>query len=219
MELQKIMKKSYIIFSLLLTTIAAPAQTPADADDEREEVHLGIKGGFNYSNVYDTQGKDFKAQGAFGLAAGIFLGIPIGKYVGVQPELIVSQKGFSATGNVSSGPYEFSRSSTYIDIPIELMIKPTKYITFVVGPQYSYLAGQKDAFTNPGSAFSYAQEYSNENMRKNIFGLVGGMDVNIRHLVLSSRVGCDLQQNNGDGSSVTPHYKNVWFQTTVGFRL
>jgi hypothetical protein len=29
----------------------------------------------------------------------------------------------------------------------------------------------------------------------------------------------DLKNNNGDGTSTTPRYKNVWYQATVGYRF
>jgi hypothetical protein len=37
--------------------------------------------------------------------------------------------------------------------------------------------------------------------------------------VIGARVGWDLMQNNGDGSSSTIRYKNVWYQATIGFRF
>jgi len=48
---------------------------------------------------------------------------------------------------------------------------------------------------------------------------VGGVDINLVNIVLGARVGLDMYNNNGDGTSTTPRYKNVWAQATVGFRL
>jgi len=47
--------------------------------------------------------------------------------------------------------------------------------------------------------------------------LIGGADVNFKHFVLGVRAGCDIMNNNGDGSSTTPRYKNVWYQVTIGY--
>ncbi len=65
------------------------------------------------------------------------------------------------------------------------------------------------------------QEFDNENdqIRKNIFGAVGGLDVNISHVVISGRMGFDLLNNNGDGTSTTPRYKNRWIQLTAGVKI
>jgi len=38
-------------------------------------------------------------------------------------------------------------------------------------------------------------------------------------LVLSGRVAWDLYDNNGDGTSTTPRYKNVVGQITLGYRF
>jgi hypothetical protein len=50
--------------------------------------------------VYDSQGEEFDADSKFGLAAGAFLQIPFGKYLGIQPEVLFSQKGFKRTGRM-----------------------------------------------------------------------------------------------------------------------
>ena len=62
----------------------------------QNKVAFGMKAGANYSNVYDSKGEDFNADPKFGLAAGAFLSIPFGQYIGIQPEILFSQKGFKA---------------------------------------------------------------------------------------------------------------------------
>lgn len=187
--------------------------------DFREFLQFGIKGGLNYSNVYDTKGEKFNTDPKFGLATGIFLSIPIGKYLGVQPEILYSQKGFKATGIILSGSYDVVRTTNYIDIPILAQLKPSEFFTLVAGPQYSYLISQKDVFENATSTIEQEQEFENENIRKNTFCFLGGFDINLKHIVLGLRVGWDLFNNNGDGTSTTPRYKNTWYQATLGYRF
>lgn len=187
--------------------------------DNREKFQIGLKAGFNYSNVYDAQGEKFDADPKFGLAAGMFMVIPIGKYLGIQPELLISQKGFKANGMVLGGYYNFTRTTTYLDIPLQLAFKPSEFFTLVAGPQYSYLLNQRDVFANATTSIAQEQEFQNDNIRKNIFGIVGGFDINLRHVTLGARVGWDVLNNNGDGTSVTPRYKNVWYQATLGYKF
>src|SRR5688572_18101741 len=78
---------------------------------------FGVKGGTNYATVYDSEGEDFDADGKLGFAAGAFLTIPLGQYIGIQPELMFSQKGFKARGTMFGTPYEMKRTSNYIDLP------------------------------------------------------------------------------------------------------
>ena len=187
--------------------------------DLREQMQFGLKIGMNYSNVYDTQGDQFSADPKLGLATGAFLAIPIGKYLGIQPEILFSQKGFRATGNILSLPYEFKRATSFIDVPLLIALKPSAGLTILAGPQYSYLIKQNDAYTGAPINFDQEQEFKNENIRKNILCFLGGLDFNLSNIVIGVRAGWDIQNNNGDGTSTTPRYKNVWYQGTVGFRF
>jgi hypothetical protein len=180
---------------------------------------FGVKGGANYSNQYDSKNSDFTATSKLGFAAGAFLTIPLGQYLGVQPEILFSQKGFKASGKILTSPYVLTRTSNYIDVPLLLTIKPIEYVSIVVGPQYSYLIKQTDVFSNNLFTSEQTKEFTNENLRKNVLGFVGGVDVNVKSVVIGLRAGWDVQNNNGDGTTSTPRYKNAWTQLTVGLRL
>ncbi len=195
------------------------AQEGSSLIDHREILQVGAKVGLNYSNVYDASGENFNADAKLGLAGGVFLEIPIGKYLGIQPEVLISQKGFKASGIILKDMYYFTRTTTYIDFPLQFVFKPSEFITFLGGPQYSYLIKQRDVFANATTSIAQEQEFQNDNIRKNIFGAVGGLDININHITLGARVGWDIQNNNGDGTSVTPRYKNVWYQATIGLKF
>lgn len=211
------MKKSIIIAASVF--ISAISIGNAQDEDNRGKMALGFKIGANRSNVYDEKGQDFKADAKMGFVAGGFLAIPIGEYLGVQPEILVSQKGFKATGTLLGIPYSNTRTTTYLDVPLQLQLKPIEYVTLLAGVQYSYLLHQNDIYAFGANSTEQNQEFENDNARKNIFGAVVGMDVNVGHFVISAKACWDLQNNAGDGSSYTPRYKNVWLQGTVGFRM
>lgn len=185
--------------------------------DNRENTMFGLKVGLNYSNVFDSKTEEFHADPKLGFAAGMFVSIPIDKHLGVQPEILISQKGFKGTGVLLGSEYTFTRTTTFIDIPIQFAVKPSENLTIFAGPQYSYLINRKDVFNSTLVSFTQEQEFKNDNIRKNIFGIVTGLDINLKQIVLSTRFGWDLINNNGDGSSNTPRYKNTWFQTTIGY--
>jgi hypothetical protein len=217
------MKKSFIIIgplSLAITLAIGGTLKAQDADvDPRGNFAFGIKAGLNCSKVWDEQGQDFKADAKVGFAGGVFFGIPIGRFLGFQPEVLVSQKGLQGSGTLLGSPYSFSKTTTYIDIPLQLQVKPTEFLTVVVGPQYSYLMHEKNVFTFGTNSIAQEQEFNNDNIRKNILGFVAGADVIIRHVVVSGRIGWDFQTNNGNGTSTTPRYKNKWLQLTLGFKI
>lgn len=196
----------------------AVAQETTDTD-LRSKLMFGFKAGTNYSNVYDSEGEEFQADAKFGFAGGIFVPIPIGSYFGIQPEALISQKGFKATGVILGSTYSFTRTTTYLDIPLLFSFKPSEFINIVAGPQYSYLFKQKDVFGNASTTIEQEQEFENDNIRRNTLCATAGLDLTMKHLVIGVRAGWDLQRNNGDGTSTTPRYKNAWYQATLGYRF
>lgn len=213
------MKKIKILVVLSCLAITNFGVAQSDLIDNREEVTFALKAGANFSNVYDSNSDDFRADGKMGFAGGAALSIPVGEYLGVQPEILISQKGFKGNGVFFGTDYSFTRTTTYIDVPLQIAFKPTPFLTILAGPQYSYLIKQKDDFNSSWINESHEEEFENENIRNNIFGFVAGFDVNINHFVFGARAGWDITDNHGDGSSSTPRYKNVWLQATIGYLL
>jgi hypothetical protein len=208
------MKK--IMFALLVSVMGGSSMYAQSSSDQ---LHIGVKAGANYSNMYDSQNKEYTADGKIGFAAGAFVSIPIGTYFGIQPELLFSQKGFKATSSILGNDVSLTRTTSYIDVPIFLAVKPSEMVTILVGPQYSFLMKQKDVFSSPITDITTIDDFDNDNIRKNTLCLVTGLDINLNSVVVGARVGWDLFDNNGDGTSTTPRYKNVWAQATVGIRL
>jgi hypothetical protein len=214
------MKKAILTIALITLSVSNSIAQESTSTDNREKLFFGLKVGTNYSNVYDSESEDFVADSKFGLAAGAFVSIPLGKFIGVQPEILFSQKGFKSSGTFLGTEYKATRTTNFIDVPLLFAVKPVEFITILFGPQYSYLMKQKDEFTSGSfSSSSEEEEFTNDNIRKNTFSLIGGADLNFNNFVVGIRSGWDLKNNQGDGSSTTPRYKNMWYQATVGYRF
>jgi hypothetical protein len=211
------MKTIIYIVSTMLCLIAIPLQ--AQSDDRRENLEFGVKAGLNLSNIWDDASSDFQYDSKVGGVFGAYVGIPLGSVLGIQPEVLISQKGFQGSGTLLNTPYSFSRTTTFVDVPLQLQIKPTEFFTLLVGPQYSYLIKQKDNYTFGTNSNDQEQEFKNENIRKNILGAVLGADFIFQNFVISARVSWDLQTNKGDGTSSTPRYKNQLAQLTIGLKI
>ena len=212
------MKKLAIFIGALLLGISA--SVAQDDNDARSRLHIGLKAGANYSNVYDERGDQFTADPKFGFAGGAFVQIPIGKYLGIHPEVLFSQKGFKANGVMDDGSrYSYYRTTNFLDVPVFVAFKPFRHLTLLAGPQYSYLMSQSDVRISNTDVSVTDQDFNNDNIRKNVLAGVVGFDINAGGFVFGGRYGFDLQHNNGDGTSTIPRYKNVWFQGTVGFRF
>ena len=212
------MKK--IVFICALGFLSAVKLFGQDkGNDFRDRVQIGAKFGVNLSNVYDEEGQDFVADSKFGFAGGVFFRLPLNEFVGFQPEVLFTQKGFIGSGRMFNSTYSITRTSNFIDVPLLLSAKPFGFLTVVAGPQFSYLIKQSNVFKNGTTTILQEQEFDNDNVRKNILCFTGGVDVNVEHFVMSARAGWDFQNNNGNGVSETPRYKNAWYQLTFGYRI
>jgi hypothetical protein len=212
------LKKLFIapVFAVALfsaQSMIAQDQTNSSAYnmDAREELKVGIKAGLNYSNVYSESGDDFVADGKAGFAGGVFVSIPLGKLVGIQPELMYSQKGFK--GEVVGVDYK--ATFNYIDLPIHLQIKPTENISILAGPQFSYLLSSKYEFGNLSTSNNDAED---DNNRATV-GLSAGVDFTVQNFVISARGSWDLSKVNKDNNTSDINYKNQVLQVTLGYRF
>ena len=213
------MKKAIIMIAFVaFATTSLKAQTTSTTDN-RANLTFGLKAGANFSNVYDSQGENFVADGKIGFAGGAFVVIPLGKVFGIQPEVLYSQKGFKSSGTFLGTAYSMTRTTDFIDVPLLVSIKPVEYVSILFGPQFSYLLKQTDDFTGGSLNATQQQEFENDDLRKNIFALTGGADINIDHLVIGLRAGWDVKNNVGSDNSTTPRYKNVWYQATLGYKF
>ena len=180
--------------------------------DAREELKVGIKAGINYSNVYSESGDGYVADGKVGFAGGVFVSIPLNELVGIQPELLYSQKGFKTEGTFFDGEI----TSSYLDLPILLQIKPTENISLLAGPQFSYLLSTKYEL-NGFSAID--EEDLDDNNNRATLGISAGVDFTVQNFLISARGSWDLSKVNKDNSTSDINYKNQLFQVTLGYRF
>lgn len=213
------MKNAILMLAMVVLTVTNSKAQSEPTTDNRDKMSFGVKVGANYSNVYDSEGEDFVADPKLGLAVGGFLSFPLGKFIGIQPEILFSQKGFKSSGTYLGSTYEMTRTTNHIDVPILFSVKPIPQISLLFGPQFSYLLSQKDDFTGGSISTTQQDDFNNDNLRKNTFGLTGGVDFNVENFVIGLRAAWDVNRNNGDGTSTTPRYRNRLLQATVGYKF
>lgn len=211
--------KKIILFFAIIMTFGTFSKAQDNEIDNRDEFQIGARVGLSRSNVYDSKGEEFNADPKFGFTGGLFLKIPFGKYLGIHPEVNFTQKGFKASGRILGSVYTLERTTNFFEIPLLVELKPIAFISLLAGPQFSYLLKQRDEFTSLLVNYEQEQEFSQDKINKNILGFVVGLDINLKHIVLSGRVGWDIQNNRGDGTSSTPRYKNISTQVTIGYKI
>ena len=206
--------------ALMILFFSASVFAQDNAVDNSPRVRIGLKGGLSLATVIKTNDNNFSTGTLLGFNGGAVLQLPIGHFISIQPEVLFSQKGFRSTGTAIGTDYDYRRYLNFLDIPILLRINATKYFGIVVGPQYSYLLGTHTTFKSGDSGFEQDVKNDNDNIKKNIFGGVIGADINLSdNFFIYGRYTIDFQNNNGDGTSSTPAYKNQVFQLGIGVLL
>lgn len=181
---------------------------------------IGLKGGLSIATIIKTNDNSFSSAPLYGFNGGAVLQLPLGHVIVLQPEVLFSQKGYRSSGSDLTGNYDYRRYLNFLDIPLLLRINASKDLGIVVGPQYSYLLSTHTKFNSGTASYEQTVNNDNDNIRKNIFGGVIGLDVNLNNNVfLYGRYTIDFKNNNGDGTSSTPAYKNQVFQVGLGVLL
>ncbi|WP_084625993.1 porin family protein [Flavobacterium soli] len=214
--MKKMFRSTLLLFAMAVSTTGfAQDDTASSSTDTRENFKFGVKAGINLSNVYDEENDELVADGKVGFAGGAFIAIPFGKFIGIQPEILYSEKGFKAEGSFLGADYEFTRKTSHLDIPVHLQIKPTENLSLLVGPQFSYLLSTETEFND--NSVGSEEDINDDNYKKGVFGVSAGVDFNVDQFVISARAAWDLSKTDSDGEESSLRYKNQVIQFTVGY--
>ena len=175
-------------------------------------IGLGIKGGMNLNIHPSLLGED---QSLLAFHGGVIIYFPISKYLTIQPEMLISQKGEKWGDEIMKGKYRL----TYIDVPVLIQFHPTPnnpFFSLQAGPQIGYLFRAMNVFEN---------ELENDNGKINIIerykkldiGLAAGIEFNFPFRInLAVRYIHGLSVASGSYGS---DFKNYVLQVSVGYRL
>ncbi|MCC3154839.1 porin family protein [Hymenobacter sp. BT770] len=225
------MKKAILSLGLLAGMVgAAQAQTG---------MKIGLKAGANMSSFTGTDKQDVTSR--FGISAGATFNFALSDMIAVQPEVLFSQKGmklrytgedssdatvFNSTGNVSG---TLGQTLSYIDVPVLLRVNTGgssgEGLFFELGPQASFLIGQKSAIdtgdkatvvlagpnrTNPqgDSMPAFAVGTSTDDFNRIAFGYVAGFGYQLPNgLSMGIRYAGDISQVYKDGNGTADALK------------
>jgi hypothetical protein len=149
-----------------------------------------------------------------GANAGLFFDIPIVYPLSFQPEVLYSQKGYRA--NTAYG--EFAQRANFIDVPLLLKLKLAPAFSILAGPQISFLMNTRNTYYN-GFDIIQQDKYTYNGDKTFIGGVLGvAIDLN-RNVELRGRDNIDFQENNPNGTSGVPAFKNQVWQVGLGFKF
>ena len=187
----------------------APERRPNNDDFYR--VKVGLTGGLNIANTVDAYNSNYSTGSIAAWNAGLYLDIPLVYPLSFEPEVLFSQKGYSAQttdGNLTS-------RSNFIDVPLLAKFHLAPGFNFLIGPQLSFLTSTTNTYDN-GFAVTEQDHYNYNNNTTFVDGVVGvSFDLN-RAVELRARYTIDFNEDNGNGTYV-PAYRNQVFQLGLGF--
>lgn len=194
------MKKKFL--TVLFVSLAVAAGSYAQG------FHVGIKGGANLMKIDNVS---FKDQFSFGYNLGGFSEIYFSKKFGIQPEVMWSQNSYKTANNldevIPGAISDLNVKLNYLQIPLLVNFRPSKLITFQVGPQFGILIDEnKTLLQNGGNAFS-----------KGDLSMLAGAQVNLGALKLGGRYAVGLNDIGDIGNQ--NDWKSRGWQLYVGLRL
>jgi hypothetical protein len=199
------MKKIIFLAAALLVAGAVNAQ-----------INFGIKGGLDLSNIIKTNDNNFSTDYKAGFNAGVLLNIHLIGPLSVEPEILYATKGYTA----KTAYGQFDQRTDFIDVPLLAKLKLAPGFSIVAGPQASFLLDTKNTYDN-GFSTVVQQQYENDSnkFKKSLIdGVVGVSFALSKSVDLDLRYTLDLQQDNQDGTSQTPAYRNQVFQAGIAFK-
>lgn len=193
------MKRFLIASMFIFSTLFASAQG----------FSFGPKVGANITGI---SGLQFDNGYEFGYHLGGFAEIMLSEKIGIQPELLWSQTSLTTASSLpalySTSLSELSKVKlNYISIPLLLNIRPAKFITFQVGPQFGILQDKKNSMANNvQSAFKSGD-----------FSMLAGVQLKVLSFRIYGRYGIGLSNINDLSSQDA--WKSKTLQLGVGLGL
>jgi hypothetical protein len=181
--------------------------------DDFNQIKVGFTAGLNVANSVDAYDSRFSSSSIAGFNAGITLDVPIAYPISFAPELLFSQKGFSADLENA----RFTERTNYIDVPLLLKFRVVRGFNFLVGPQLTFLTSQRDTYryfnSNDEDRFD-----GHDGDKSYVAGVVGiSVDIN-RNVEIRGRYNFDLSRNSSNEADL-PDFRNQVWQIGLGFKF
>ncbi|WP_183575377.1 porin family protein [Mucilaginibacter sp. X5P1] len=181
------------------------------SNDDFYTVKVGITGGLNIANTVDAYDSYNSTGTIAGFNAGLYFDVPLAYPVSFEPEVLFSQKGFTA--QLDDGT-NFTSRANFIDVPLLAKFHLVPGFNLLLGPQISFLTSTNNTYHDPTGTTTDNYNYNGNNT---IVAGVFGVSFDINPMVeIRARYALDLTANgNNDG----PDYRNQVFQIGLGFRI
>lgn len=195
------------------------------------QTSFGVRAGANLANIGGDDTDDAKMK--IGYHVGAYANIGLTDMFALEPGLFLSSKGYKVEeseteefmGEVMKYEYEGKSNITYLDIPVLARISTASGFNVFVGPQFSFLLGNKykeeETMSTGGVTETESDEDSStEGMNKLDLGLALGVGYQLES-GLNFNLGYDLGLSNINDFEGSEDYKvhNRVIKISVGFNF
>ncbi|MEZ2337127.1 porin family protein [Mucilaginibacter sp. RCC_168] len=177
------------------------------------QIKVGFTAGLNVANSLDAYDSRFSSNSIAAFNVGLTLDVPVTNYFSFAPEVLFSQKGYSADLENA----HFTERTNYIDVPLLAKFKIVPGFNFLIGPQLTFLTSQRDTYRDFGTNVETRYD-GHEGDQSYVAGVVGlSFDIN-RNVEIRGRYNIDLSRNSSNEADL-PDFRNQVWQIGLGFKF
>ena len=183
---------------------------------------LGIKGGYNMSNLYTEDVDDQNVLSGFNI--GLFATLPLSSSVALQPELIYTTKGaeLQYDNAFTAGTAKFRLN--YVEVPLLIKANLTKNFNVHFGPYAAFLIDSKITNEGQNGDINFEQEIDREDLNTVDFGVAAGLGFDFDSFGIGARYNYGLstvgkERTYAGGTYTFPDSKNSVLSIYAAFKF
>ncbi len=189
------------------------------AQDDKVTTEFGVKGGFNMSNLYQSEADDNNV--IYGFNAGVYATLPISDFIAIQPEILYTTKGAELDYNNAFLQGNAKFKLNYIEVPLLVRVNITKNFNVQAGGYASYLVSSK--VTGDGD-INFDDTVDTDDLNKFDAGLAAGVGVDFNPISIGLRYNYGLttvgKERTVAGTTYTfPDAKNSNLTLYLSYKL
>ena len=199
--------------------ISSFAQEQKTSSNQALTPKIGVKGGINFTNLYEDRVKEENMKIGFNL--GLFAKMPITTGFSIQPEILYSVKGAKLTYDLGIlGTNEYRFNLNYVEVPVLAVINVTKNFNLHAGGYAAYLAQANIKRDNNDGSNDQIADLNEDNFNRFDYGLVGGLGIDVENITIGARYNYGLKEvgkSGNFGRQVLTDSRNSAISLYIGF--
>ena len=206
-------------FLCALTLFMTASFGMLQAQEEKVTTEFGVKGGFNMSNLYQSEADDNNV--IYGFNAGVYATLPISDFIAIQPEILYTTKGAELDYNNAFVDGNAKFKLNYIEVPLLVRVNITKNFNVHAGGYASYLVSSK--VTGDGD-IDFDEAVDTDDLNKFDAGIAAGIGVDFNPISVGLRYNYGLttvgKERTVAGTTYTfPDAKNSNLTLYLSYKL